>query len=139
MKKREPVSSIMTDSVITVSVNDHLRDVKKKFSKENIRHLPVMSGEELVGIISKNDIMRLSFGSVFDNQENADEAVLDMLSVDQVMTHKPKSIKADMLIRDVAEILVSSHFHSLPVVDDDGKVVGIVTSTDIIQYLLEQY
>lgn len=139
MKKREPVSSIMTDSVITVSISDHLRDVKKKFSKENIRHLPVMNGDNLVGIISKNDIMRLSFGSVFDNQDNADEAVLDMLSVDQVMTHKPKSIKADMLIRDVAEILVSSHFHSLPVVDDEGKVVGIVTSTDIIQYLLEQY
>jgi CBS domain-containing protein len=139
MKKREPVSSIMTDSVITVSISDHLRDVKKKFSKENIRHLPVMNGDNLVGIISKNDIMRLSFGSVFENQDNADEAVLDMLSVDQVMTHKPKSIKADMLIRDVAEILVSSHFHSLPVVDDKGKVVGIVTSTDIIQYLLEQY
>jgi signal-transduction protein with cAMP-binding, CBS, and nucleotidyltransferase domain len=75
MKKREPISSIMTSSVITINLNDHLRDVKKKFSKENIRHLPVMNGDELVGMISKNDIMRLSFGSIFDNQENADESV----------------------------------------------------------------
>ncbi|TVQ75748.1 MAG: CBS domain-containing protein [Flavobacteriales bacterium] len=138
MKKREPISSIMTSSVITINLNDHLRDVKKKFSKENIRHLPVMNGDELVGMISKNDIMRLSFGSIFDNQENADEAVLDMLSVDQVMTHNPKSIAEDALIRDAAEIFVSSHFHSLPVVNAEGKIAGIVTSTDVIRYLLEQ-
>jgi CBS domain-containing protein len=54
------------------------------------------------------------------------------------MTAHPKSISSDTPIRDVAEILVNEDFHSLPVVDE-GKIVGIVTSTDILKYMLEQY
>ncbi len=128
----------MTESVISVNLNDELRKVKSIFAKGNIRHLPVMDGDKLVGMVSKNDIMRLSFGSMFDNQGDADEAVLDMLKIDQVMTHDVKSIDLDATVRDAAEIFVSSHFNSLPVIKD-GSVVGIVTSTDIIQYMLEQY
>lgn len=139
MKQREPVSEIMTASVIFVNKDQHtLRDVKGHFNKEKIRHLPVTNGEKVVGIISKNDIMRLSFGSMFDNQENADEAVLDMLSIEQVMTQNPTSVQSDTPIKEAAEILVKQGFNSLPVIDDE-KIVGIVTSTDIMKYLLDQY
>jgi CBS domain-containing protein len=139
MKKREPVSHIMTASVITVDkVNHDLRDVKDIFRREKIRHVPVMEGEKLVGIISKNDINRLSFGAIFENQDNADEAVLDMLSIDQVMTSNPKVVEPDTMIKDVAEIFAKEDFHSLPVAEN-GQIKGIVTSTDVIQYLLDQY
>lgn len=139
MKKREPVSQIMTKSLITVNTAHHtLHNVKDIFRREHIRHLPVTAGDKLIGMISKNDIMRLSFGSIFDNQGDADEAIFDMLTIDQVMTHNPKSVTSDTPIKEVAEILVKEDFHSLPVVDD-GKITGIVTSTDIIGYLLNQY
>lgn len=139
MKKREPVSVIMTASVITVDKNDHdLRDLKEVFRKEKIRHIPVMEGDNLVGIVSKNDLNRLSFGSLFDNQGNADEAVLDMLSIDQIMSENPKSVTPETTIKEVAEIFASEQFHSLPVAEN-GTIKGIVTSTDVIKYLLEQY
>jgi len=139
MKKREPVSQIMTKSVISVNKDTHsLRDVKSIFHKENIRHLPVNDGQKIIGIISKNDLMRLSFGSMFDNQENADEAVLDMLSIDQVMTHNPQTADSSTEIREIAQMLIEGGFHSLPIVDD-GDTVGIVTSTDIMKYFLDQY
>lgn len=139
MKKREPVSAIMTVELATVQKGKHnLRDVKDIFRKKNIRHLPVMDGDKLVGIISKNDIMRLSFGSMFDNQGEGDEAILDMLSIDQVMSSHPVSVSSDTPIKDIAEIFVKEHFHSLPV-NEEGKLVGIVTSTDVIRYLLDQY
>lgn len=139
MKKREPVSEIMTKSVISVNKdNNNLRDVKTIFHKENIRHLPVNDGQKIIGIISKNDLMRLSFGSMFDNQENADEAVLDMLSIDQVMTHNPQTADSSTEIREIAQMLIDGGFHSLPIVDD-GKTVGIVTSTDVMKYFLAQY
>jgi CBS domain-containing protein len=139
MKKREPVSGIMTASVITVDKNDHdLRDLKEVFRKEKIRHIPVMEGDNLVGIVSKNDLNRLSFGSLFDNQGDADEAVLDMLSIDQIMSENPKSVTPETTIKEVAEIFASEQFHSLPVAEN-GTIKGIVTSTDVIKYLLEQY
>ncbi len=139
MKKREPVSEIMTKSVISVNKNNNnLREVKDIFHKENIRHLPVNDGQKIIGIISKNDLMRLSFGSMFDNQENADEAVLDMLSIDQVMTHNPTTADSSTEIREIAQMLIDGGFHSLPIVDE-GETVGIVTSTDIMKYFLAQY
>ncbi|MCC5916089.1 MAG: CBS domain-containing protein [Cryomorphaceae bacterium] len=136
MKSTDSISEIMTTNVITIKVDDDLREVKKTFAKKNIRHLPVMDGDKLVGMISKNDVMRLSFGNVFDNEDSADDAIFDMLSVDNVMTHNLHSVTTETTIKEVAEIFVESHFHSLPVVDNDGRVVGIVTSTDVIKVLL---
>ena len=138
MKKREPVSHIMAKSVISVNKTQSLREVKSLLEKEGIRHIPVVSGSELIGIISKTDITKLSFGSIFENQGSSEEAVLDMLSIEQLMTPQPKSVTSETSIRDVAEILAHEEFHSLPVVDE-GNIVGIVTSTDIIKYMLEQY
>lgn len=139
MKRREPISAIMTKNVLTVNLNDELSDVVNTLKKHKIRHIPVIDGSEVVGIISRTDINRLTFGSLFENQEGADEAVLTMLSVSQVMTDKPRLVRIDSTVKDVAEIFAAEEFHALPVVDDKETLVGIVTTTDIIKYLLEQY
>ncbi len=139
MKRREPISAIMTHNVQTVNLNDELSDVVDTLKKHKIRHIPVVDGKEVAGIISRTDINRLTFGSLFENQEGADEAVLTMLSVSQVMTARPRLVKIDATVKDVAEIFAQEEFHALPVVDDNAALVGIVTTTDIIKYLLEQY
>ncbi len=138
MKKREKVSKIMTANVHTVGIHEDLRQVRDRLQENNIRHLPVVSGDKLVGILSRTDILRLSFGSVFAGQEEADEAIFDMLTIEQVMVNNPRTVQAEDTIQDVAEVFASEEFHALPVVDGE-KLVGIVTTTDIIKYLLEQY
>lgn len=139
MKKREPVSHIMTKQVVKIDLNLPLKDVVESFRKHKIRHLPVVSGKELVGIVSKTDINRLSFSGLFEGQEGADEAILEMISLSQVMSQKPRVVKENDFIKDVAEIFAHEEFHALPVVDDAGLLCGIVTTTDIIRYMLEQY
>jgi CBS domain-containing protein len=138
MKRREPISHIMTKNVLTVKVTADLHEVIDLIKKNHIRHLPVMDGAEVVGIISSTDINRLTFSSLFENQEGADEAVLEMLSVPQVMTQKPRTVEASLSIREVAEILTTEEYHALPVVEN-GHLAGIVTTTDVIKYMLEQY
>lgn len=138
MKKREPVSKIMTANVCVADENDSLRDVLKIVKKEKIRHIPVTNGSEISGIISATDLNRLTFGGLFDNQDGADEAILEMLSIPQVMTSKPRTINSDASIKEVAEIFANESFHALPVVDG-SELKGIVTTTDIIKYMLEQY
>ncbi len=138
MKKRIPVSHIMTRNLITANVTDSLRHVNTLLKQNNIRHIPVVSGDKLVGIVSKSDIMRLSFGDLFDGQEQADETVFDMLKLEQVMVSNPKTVDVNDTIRDVAEIFTEVEFHALPVLE--GKtIVGIVSTTDLIKYLLDQY
>lgn len=138
MKRREPISHIMTKNVLTVKVTDNLHEVIDLIKKNHIRHLPVLDGKEIVGMVSRTDINRLTFSSLFENQEGADEAVLEMLTIPQVMTQKPRTVEASLSIRDVAEILTVEEYHALPVIEN-GSLVGIVTTTDIIKYMLEQY
>jgi len=138
MKKREAVSHIMTSDVFTVNESDKLHEAVTIIKKYKIRHLPVLSGKSVSGILSRTDINRLTFGALFENQEGADEAVLEMLSIPQVMTSKPRSVSPDTTIREVAEIFSEEEYHALPVIED-GQLKGIVTTTDVIKYMLEQY
>lgn len=138
MKKREPVSKIMTKEVASVQETDKLVEAVDVIRRKKIRHLPVMHGNQVSGIISATDINRLTFGSLFENQEGADEAVLEMLSIPQVMTSKPRTVTSEDSIKDVAEIFSKEQFHALPVVDGQ-ELKGIVTTTDVIRYMLEQY
>ena len=138
MKKREPVSHIMTKDVFTVTESDKLQDAVAIINKNNIRHLPVLSGNKVSGIISRTDLNRLTFGALFENQKGADESVLNMLSIPQVMTSNPRIISSEDSIREVAEIFSKEEYHALPVVDN-GELKGIVTTTDVITYMLEQY
>lgn len=138
MKKREPISHIMTKSVVTVNQNDELKEVVRKLKSNAIRHIPVVNGSEVVGIISRSDINRLTFGALFEGQQGADEAILEMLSITQIMTSKPKTVSPETSIRDLVEIFAIEEFHALPVVDK-GVLKGIVTTTDVMRYFLEQY
>lgn len=136
MKMQDPISQIMTTHVYTIQENGDLADVIGKFKKHNIRHVPVLRGKQLVGMISRTDINRLSFGALFENQGKADETVLELLSIGEVMTSNIKFARADQSIQEVAKIFTTEKFHTLPVVTD-GDLVGIVSTTDIIQYFLE--
>ena len=128
----------MTKEVFTVQEIQPLTEVVEMFRKHKIRHLPVLSGKKITGILSRTDINRLTFGALFENQEGADEAVLEILSVPQVMSSKPRVVGTDDTIKSVAEIFAAEEFHALPVVEND-ELVGIVTTTDVIRHMLSQY
>ena len=140
MKKNTPVSTIMTKDVLTVQLDDALADVHELVRKHHIRHVPVLHGKQLVGIISRTDLNRLTFSSLFAGEGDIDEAVFEMLNISQVMSHKPRVVKETDSIKQVAEILSKEEFHALPVVakNDESKLVGIVTTTDVIKYMLEE-
>lgn len=139
MKKRESITKIMTEQLHTISVTESLTDAEVLMKKKNIRHLPVMEGDKLAGILSLTDLMRISFvDSYKEEDESVDTAVYNMLTLKQVMISKPVTIQAKQTIREAAEILSENEFHCLPVMEGD-QLTGIVTTTDLIKYLLNQY
>lgn len=98
-----------------------------------------MSGEDIIGMLSLTDLLRVSFVDTYGSDESdVDTAVYNMLTIEQVMVKNIVSVSSTQTIKEVAEILAKNEFHALPVVDDD-KLVGIVTTTDLLNYLLEQY
>ena len=139
MKRRTPVSKIMTTNLIKLNSTDSLEKAESLFKKHNIRHIPVVSGEELIGILSYTDLLRISFADAIDEDENeVDTIVYNMFTIKQVMAKALVTVNSHTTIKEVAEILSKREFHALPVVDDQ-KLVGIVTTTDLINYLLEQF
>ncbi|MEJ5055868.1 CBS domain-containing protein [Sphingobacterium sp. MYb382] len=137
MKQRVPVSEIMAKKLITVPSTSKISEIYQLFIDHNIRHIPVTDGTHLLGIISKNDILKIGYSFLETNPE-AIYAIYDSYNLQDVMVKKPIVVSPTTSIKEVVELLTKESFHSLPVVEE-GNLVGIVTSTDLLKYLLQQY
>ena len=138
MKHRVPVSQIMTTNVVTLTTKNNLNDAEKLFKEHKVRHLPVVSGNKLIGILSYSDLLKISFSELSDDEEKVDTTVFNMYTIEQVMAKNPVSVSPDSTIKEVTEILSNHSFHSLPVTED-GVLKGVITTTDLLKYFLEQY
>ncbi|MEO9891246.1 CBS domain-containing protein [Aurantibacter sp.] len=139
MKKRTPISEIMTKKVITLNTTDDLDTAERLFKKNNIRHIPVVSGKEVIGMLSLTDLLRISFADATeDEDESVETIVYNMFTIEQVMAKNLISVSSTTTIKEVAQILSKKEFHAIPVIDN-GAISGIVTTTDLINYLIEQF
>ncbi len=139
MKRRELVSKIMSTNLITVNHTNNLFEAEKLFNENGIRHIPVVDGERIIGMLSLTDLLRVTFVDEFNSDaSNIDTAVYNMLRIEQVMAKNVISLSSHQTIKEAVEILAVNEFHALPVIDNH-KLVGIITTTDILNYLLEQY
>ena len=136
MNKSTPISTIMTTDIISVKKNQSLKEVAEIIRDHHIRHVPVVSGNKIIGMLSKVDLAKISFINTFDGDDMT-SIMYDALTIDQVMTKSVSTVQATDSIVDVAKNLSESEFHALPVVDGEN-LVGIVTSTDLIKYLVTQ-
>ena len=127
----------MTRKLVTLSPQDDLVTAERLFKKHHIRHIPVVEGNTIKGMLSYTDLLRISFADAVDeHEEYVDTIVYNMFTIPQVMVSDVVTVSSTTSIKDVARFLSKKEFHALPVVDN-GKIVGIVTTTDLINYLLE--
>ena len=139
MKSTTPISDIMTSNVITLNLNDNLETAEYLFKHNKIRHIPVVNNDVIKGILSYTDLLRISFAdAVYEDETIIDSVVYNMFTIEQVMVKNVISVSSKTTIKEVAEILSKNEFHALPVIDS-SKLVGIVTTTDMIKYLLKQF
>lgn len=140
-KHHELVTAIMTKNPKIIHLKTPISEVEKIFSEGKFHHLPVLDGKELIGIVSYFDLIRVSFEGSFGVSDTKSVCkVLDhLLDINAIMTKDPLCIQETGTIREAAEKLSTGRFHSLPVVNRDHELVGIVTSKDLIEYLLKLY
>lgn len=132
------VSSIMTSSIVTLNITDSLTIADTLFKKHKIRHLPVVENGKLVGMLSLTDLTRISLAELNDDDSIVGMTLYNMFTLEQVMTKNLITVEVEDTIESVAKILAEKDFRALPVMA--GKVlVGILTTTDLIKYLLKQY
>ncbi len=126
------ISEIMTKEVVIMDANDPVREAEEMFGNHSLRHAPVLSGGELVGMLSLVDIQQKT-------QSPTEElvATIESMLVSHFMTPDPISVQESATVREVAALFVENEFHAIPVLDGE-RVVGIVSTTDIIRFFLEE-
>ena len=139
MKHNEPVHKIMAADLVSVHEKQKLSDVHHIIVERKIHHVPVVAGGRLIGLISATDLLRVSWGDVNRQDPRQVDALLDTLTIRDAMQEDLVTMRRTDTVRHAAEILSQGEYHSVPVLDDEGMLAGMVTSTDLIKYLLDQY
>ncbi len=126
------VKDLMSDAPEVVSPDAHLHDVLVTMNRAGYRHLPVVAGDRLVGIITDRDL-RLAVNSpvVQAGTDLTREGFLDKVQVNECMTRDPQCVSSDAPAYEVADLLSLSKFGAMPVVDD-GKLGGLISVIDIL-------
>ncbi|MFN8339919.1 MAG: CBS domain-containing protein [Saprospiraceae bacterium] len=131
----DPISAIMTPNPICIGINDPLAIADKLFKENRIHHLPVIAEGKLVGMISKSDFSFFRRGFSADHIDKVgDEVRLNNYTSKDIMTVGLAKLDPDDKINVALEVFKENLFHALPVVKD-GRIVGIVTTLDIIKNL----
>jgi len=130
------VTSIMTRDLEVVAPDAPLSEVRDLFAQQALHHVPVVAGTQLVGLISFNDLARVGMDPSRPAQPWLSEG---NLQARHVMQERPTVVTASdtMTVPEAAAMLSEGYFHALPVVDADDRLLGMVTSTDLIRYLAD--
>jgi acetoin utilization protein AcuB len=125
-----PIQNIMTTELVTARANTPLTGIRKIFEAHQFHHIPIV-GEtgNLLGIISREDFYKVAYVLSIDGGKER----FDALEAQDIMTKYPLHLDPDDTIGLAADIFLANKFHALPIVED-GKLIGIVTSHDLLSY-----
>lgn len=133
-----PVQDWMTKDVVSVSPETSLLKVGKLMKDHNIRRVPVVDGDgRVVGIISDRDVRDASPSKATTLDMYEMHYLLAELKAKNIMTPNPVTVKPDMPVEEVALIMLERKVGGLPVVDDRGALVGIISDNDIFAALVD--
>ena len=130
------VKNWMSKNVITVDVNDSMRDAMSLLKENDIRMLPVMKKGKLTGIITDRDLKRASASDATSLDIHELMYLLTKIKVKDIMTKDPITVPPDYTAEETAQVLLDSKISGAPVVDNNGQVVGVITQTDLFRVLI---
>ena len=121
---------------VTINSSTTLGEARALLNSHRIRHLIVLEGEQLVGIITDRDIRQASLPHPPGQPHAEGDPLLDLIRVGQAMTKEVITVTPETPVQHAAMLLIYHRIGGLPVVQE-GRVVGIITETDLLEALLE--
>jgi acetoin utilization protein AcuB len=130
------VKNWMSKNVVTVDVNDSMQEATKLLKKNNIRMLPVMKKGKLVGVLTDRDLKRASASDATTLEIHELLYLLTRIKVKDLMARNPITVPPEFTVEETARVLLNNKISGVPVVDGNGKVVGVITQTDIFKVMI---
>jgi acetoin utilization protein AcuB len=134
-----PISRLMSTDLVTVTPNEPLMTVKEKFDEHHFHHIPVVEYKKIVGIISKSDLLYFLKGVRIndDTEQFFNNSRLSHYAAKDIMTVRLATVSSNEPVRTAIDVFKENLFHALPVVDN-GDLVGIITTHDIIAAIADE-
>ena len=132
MDFNDPVSTVMTRSVVVANESHDFSSVLELFSLHGMHHLPIIDGNnKLIGIISSNDLVKVFTNPAYKNVSLNSEDANKVVRITDIMTPNPVTIGPNDSIKAASKIFAEQGFRVLPVVEN-GEIAGILSVKDII-------
>lgn len=131
------VSERMKHPVLTITKDVPVQEALARMQKDKVRRYPVVDNKgKLIGIVTDSDLMNASPSEATTLSVWEVNFLLSKIMVERVMASKVISVSEDTTIEEAARIMADSHIGGLPVLRD-GRLVGIITETDLFHIFLE--
>ena len=128
----------MTPDVVAVKPETSLLKCRNLLKEKNIRRLPVVDGDNrVVGIVSDRDVRGASPSKATTLEVHEMQYLLAELKARDIMTPRPLTVKPEATVEEAALLMLDRKIGGLPVVNDDGALVGIITDQDLFKLLVE--
>ena len=127
------VSEVMEREVVSLGRDDRLDLVEDIMRLGRIRHMPVLEGGRVVGIVSARDLLAASLSKAFEFEGPQRRAFLRAVQVEEVMSEKLVTIAPEASLAEAASSMLRHRVGALPVVASDATLLGLLTETDLVR------
>ena len=133
MPGRMKVADLMSTDLVTLTEDETLAHAQRCMARGRIRHLPVVRDGRLTGLVTHRDLLAASFSIFAEIERNEQRRIFDTVGVVEAMHRDVVTVTPDLGVAQAASILLENKYGCLPVVDDQGMLLGIVTEADFLR------
>lgn len=130
------VKNWMSKEVITVDADDSMQDAIYLLQEQNIKKLPVMENENIVGIITDRDLKKASPSDATTLDMHELLFLISKITVRDLMKKPVYTVQTDSTVEEAAAVLLEKKISGLPVVDENNRLAGIITQSDIFRTII---
>lgn len=131
------VNEIMMSSPVTLKIEDILGLADDIMTLARIRHIPIIEGKRVVGILSQRDLFRSALVKAMGFKPAEQKDLLKSLHIQEVMSQPVITVTRETTVKRAARLMMEKKIGCLPVVEGE-TLVGLVTETDILRYVAER-
>jgi CBS domain-containing protein len=125
-------ADIMSRDLVTLQETQNLRFLPEVMKIFRFRHMPVVDGERLVGMVSERDVLRVSASSLLPTASEQTDYLARSFVVRDMMTRDVKTVRPETPLADVARLMRREKLGCLPVVEGENTLLGIITEADFV-------
>jgi acetoin utilization protein AcuB len=130
------VKNWMNKPAITIDKNNSMQEAMNLMKTHRITLLPVLDKKRLVGVVTDRDLKKASPSDATTLEIHELLYLLSTIQVKDIMSSNPISVPPDFTIEETAEVLLANKISGVPVVDNGGNVIGVITHSDLFKVII---